>query len=278
MRKKSAFTLVELLVVISIIALLLSILMPALGKARELGRRTVCLSLLKSFGQSNMLYAASNNGYFVPFSQPHADASLSWGERWCENEEFREYISVNTRVKIEDGGWNDAFMYPKELRCPSQKIGNIDDYTFEIESLEGWKVVISYGYNVEHWRRGGNLMSDYTWWPGPTEPLYGHRQGKIKQPGEKMMFIDNNYYQARYERANYINYWDTYGETISMLNLGQVSYRHSDGAALVFFDGHADRLVKDLIWDKDNSPPPFRVTYRRPHKLWDVGSTADLRY
>ncbi len=60
MRRKHAFTLVELLVVIGIIAVLISILLPALNKAREQSRRTVCLSNLRSVHQLFAMYANQN--------------------------------------------------------------------------------------------------------------------------------------------------------------------------------------------------------------------------
>jgi prepilin-type N-terminal cleavage/methylation domain-containing protein/prepilin-type processing-associated H-X9-DG protein len=56
------FTLVELLVVISIIAILLAVLMPALSKAREISKKTICLSHLRSLTMLVHIYANDNNG------------------------------------------------------------------------------------------------------------------------------------------------------------------------------------------------------------------------
>lgn len=56
----AGFTLVEILVVIGIIALLIGLLLPALGKAREQSRKTACLSNLRSLGQGLYIYANSH--------------------------------------------------------------------------------------------------------------------------------------------------------------------------------------------------------------------------
>lgn len=61
MKKHKGFTLVELLVVIAIIALLLSILMPSLNKARQSARTVVCQSNVKQWGVIFMMYGNDNN-------------------------------------------------------------------------------------------------------------------------------------------------------------------------------------------------------------------------
>lgn len=63
-RSARAFTLIELLVVVAIIALLVSILLPALGRARDLANSSVCMAGQKSHGLALGMYSAEMNGYF----------------------------------------------------------------------------------------------------------------------------------------------------------------------------------------------------------------------
>ena len=66
MRRAKAFTLVELLVVVAIIALLLAILLPALGKARAIARNVKCLSNIRGINMAVMYYGGDNSDYAVP--------------------------------------------------------------------------------------------------------------------------------------------------------------------------------------------------------------------
>ena len=124
-----AFTLVELLVVISIIALLVAILMPALGRARQQAQALVCMTHLRTIGQAEFLYAADYDDKlaFIRSDSPQNTgffwAAILWAQFY--NESIPTMNDYFTRPPIE---------HPEWLTCPSQKKfgedGQWDEFTW----------------------------------------------------------------------------------------------------------------------------------------------------
>jgi prepilin-type processing-associated H-X9-DG protein/prepilin-type N-terminal cleavage/methylation domain-containing protein len=94
---KKAFTLVELLVVIGIIAVLISIFLPALTKARAAAESATCKALLRQYAQATEMYANDNNGYMV------------------DSFRFLDYFAGLPRY------FGGKFMSEKTARCPADK-------------------------------------------------------------------------------------------------------------------------------------------------------------
>ncbi|MHC4291341.1 MAG: type II secretion system protein, partial [Planctomycetota bacterium] len=133
-RTKKGFTLIELLVVIAIIALLLSILLPGLKRAKEAGMRIMCLSNLRSLTQAVYLYTLDHDG---DNPSGHTATDKSWVNHWDDslgvlrdwNPDEDPDITEEHRIAIRNGVlWpyaNDAIdMY----RCPTINKGYARSY------------------------------------------------------------------------------------------------------------------------------------------------------
>lgn len=114
--KSTAFTLIELLIVIAIIAILAAMLLPALSRAREAGRRTTCIGNLRQVYNGLMLYAGDYGDWM-----PQANYAASWSrdiEPYLKTtpDHTWDFANTNTGIPYSAG----AYDQPRGiLFCPS---------------------------------------------------------------------------------------------------------------------------------------------------------------
>jgi len=126
-RRDRAFTLVELLVVIGIIALLVGMLLPSLQAARRQAQKAKCLAVLRQYGQIFNLYAYDNNGYWPITQHTYTDAKTTGAnKRWHD---FLGPYYNNGRLV----NWDGSSIASNPPNVPNSK-GTIQD---TITSLAG---------------------------------------------------------------------------------------------------------------------------------------------
>lgn len=122
--RESGFTLIELLVVIAIIAVLAGLLLPALAKAKEQGKKAACMNDLRQIGVATTLYAQDNNDTFH-----NVNGSPPNGGKWTRNPRSTAYLEANDgevywgRAYIDYMG---SFGSKKIFRCPSAR--HVDEW------------------------------------------------------------------------------------------------------------------------------------------------------
>jgi prepilin-type N-terminal cleavage/methylation domain-containing protein len=193
MEKKKAFTLVELLVVIAIIALLMGVLLPALGRAREYARQIVCRNNLRNLVVAAGLWSEDHNGWAI---------AGDWYKEPGDNEEESSLLPyLNATKKKKDSS---------VLVCPTAKhikFFSLDNQ-FKTAGNERLYTYAANGYitlNMAPYGEGSPGTQ------GPTGPHSGGYKGpdniywtvhgvtpmiQIRKPADTVFFIDHEYYAA----------------------------------------------------------------------------------
>ncbi len=213
---RRGFTLIELLVVIAIIAVLMGILMPALNRVREQGKRAACLSNLKQLTMAWIMYADDNDDKLV-----NGDT----GEYNIHNNEtpwvLRDWTSGMTKEQREQAILDGAlFPYTKTLKlykCLTVERKVMDGYNQTSPPVRTYSIADS--MNCKDWSSMGATMIK--------------RRMNITDAAYRCVFLDDGG-----TCPSALGGWTVYANQYQWWDPPPV--RHGDGTNFSFADGHAD--------------------------------------
>jgi prepilin-type processing-associated H-X9-DG protein/prepilin-type N-terminal cleavage/methylation domain-containing protein len=230
-----AFTLVELVVVISIIGLVIAIMLPSLGRARSKAKAIVCVSNVRQLGIAWTCYTGDYDG----FAMPGAETSKNiywWGKVKADGIDHKEgFIWPYLKSGLKEGG---------VYECPEQRFGSYGLQGKPLAEPDDKKWITStYGYN------GYYLSSPQSGWPD-TEDRPWQKIGTVKGPDKVFAFADTLIDLGltggikntalldppdRYEKNGQICSWvkNEYPTTC---------FRHNDKVNVAFVDGHCGSM------------------------------------
>ncbi|HNX27750.1 MAG TPA: type II secretion system protein [Phycisphaerae bacterium] len=181
-RTTTAFTLMELLIVVAIISLLVSIMQPGLQRAKELARKAVCSSNIRHLAISNILYSENNDEYYIRAAE----------DLWGMNKKRWHGQRKNTSKPF-DAALSPLIDYMGGSglkKCPGFTAG--DDYDDTAGVSAGFEAGCGgYGYN------GTYIGARYDkYGMGPLATQNSASASDIVQPSQTVMFADCAYVTA----------------------------------------------------------------------------------
>lgn len=201
-KRRSAFTLVELLVVIGIIALLISILLPALGTARRSAQTVACLANLRSAGQAMIMWTAEHKGE-IPGSANTSgkriiDSSTgNTNASWMRNGTAASATNMPEDEPIGIYDW--VHPLSKMMRIKLTTSANIDDRFAEYCNLNAFKCpsnnfTASPFNSGTNWGRTGPMLSYLTPCTFMLTPFKsGGQHGKLDMSGSPYWTLPSSY-------------------------------------------------------------------------------------
>jgi len=228
---KKAFSLVELLVVISIIALLMAILMPSVVGARRQANRVYCLNNLRQLALAADSYAQNNNDYYPVAQYWENKDTVTYEHCW----DFTK-ITESGQAKIVPGLLWEGETIEKVHQCPSYKGGDI------------WSGAAYTGYNyntsfIGH-GQGESVSSSYmgSVITNPTLPLFTivmpAKTTQVRKPWSCALFGDGQWSGGANKFMRSPWYWE--GDYDFLIRkAGTQGYRHNRMTNVAWCDGHA---------------------------------------